>query len=84
MFSKQTLLSLGLLALASAKTITEEQPTEAEIQAARASVLPYSPVSNVKGKAFDRFVNIWIENTVSSSLHLLACNAYNYVRTCQC
>lgn len=68
MFSKQTLLSLGFLALATAKTITEENPTEAEIQAARASVLPYSPVSNVKGLAFDRFVNIWIENTVRLQL----------------
>lgn len=64
MFSKHTLLSLGLFALTSAKTITEQNPSEAEIQTARASVLPYSPVSNVKGKAFDRFVNIWIENTV--------------------
>ncbi|KAJ5216707.1 uncharacterized protein N7469_011572 [Penicillium citrinum] len=63
MFSKHTLLSLGLFALTSAKTITEQNPSEAEIQTARASVLPYSPVSNVKGKAFDRFVNIWIENT---------------------
>ncbi|KAJ5110419.1 hypothetical protein N7532_000954 [Penicillium argentinense] len=63
MFSKQTLLSLGLAALAAAKTTTVENPTEAEVQAARASALPFSPVSNVKGLAFNRFANIWIENT---------------------
>lgn len=65
MFNKQTLLAfVGALALGAAKTITEENPTQAEIDAARATVLPYSPVSNVKGLAFDRFVDIWLENTV--------------------
>ncbi|KAJ5301505.1 hypothetical protein PENANT_c002G04207 [Penicillium antarcticum] len=64
MFTKQTLLAfVGALALGAAKTITEENPTQAEIDAARATVLPYSPVSNVKGLAFDRFVDIWLENT---------------------
>ncbi|EKV06789.1 Phosphate-repressible acid phosphatase [Penicillium digitatum] len=64
MFTKQTLLAfIGALALAAAKTTTEKTPTQAEIDAARATVLPYSPVSNVKGLVFDRFVNIWLENT---------------------
>ncbi|KAJ5410836.1 uncharacterized protein N7487_005195 [Penicillium crustosum] len=64
MFTKQTLLAfVGALALAAAKTTTEKTPTQAEIDAARDTVLPYSPVSNVKGLAFDRFVNIWLENT---------------------
>ncbi|KGO69482.1 Phosphoesterase [Penicillium italicum] len=64
MFTKQTLLAfVGALALAAAKTTTEKTPTQAEIDAARATALPYSPVSNVKGLAFDRFVNIWLENT---------------------
>ncbi|OQE46867.1 hypothetical protein PENCOP_c001G00421 [Penicillium coprophilum] len=64
MFTKQLLLAfVGALALAAAKTTTEKNPTQAEIDAARATVLPYSPVSNVKGLAFDRFVNIWFENT---------------------
>ncbi|OQE17182.1 hypothetical protein PENFLA_c025G04192 [Penicillium flavigenum] len=64
MFTKQTLLAfVGALALAAATTTTEETPTQAEIDAARATALPYSPVSNVKGLAFDRFVNIWLENT---------------------
>ncbi|KAJ5209204.1 Phosphoesterase [Penicillium cf. viridicatum] len=64
MFTKQTLLAfVGALALAAAKTTTEKTPTQAEVDAARDTVLPYSPVSNVKGLAFDRFVNIWLENT---------------------
>jgi acid phosphatase len=70
MFTKQTLLAfVGALALGAAKTITEENPTQAEIDAARATVLPYSPVSNVKGLAFDRFVDIWLENTVCPVQH---------------
>lgn len=65
MFTKQTLLVfVGALALAVAKTTTEKTPTQAEIDAARDTVLPYSPVSNIKGLAFNRFVNIWLENTV--------------------
>ncbi|KAJ5548408.1 hypothetical protein N7513_005642 [Penicillium frequentans] len=66
MFTKQTLTAfVGALALASAKTIStsDEYPTAAEIAASQASVLPYSPVSNVKGLAFNRFAQIWIENT---------------------
>ncbi|KAJ5151689.1 hypothetical protein N7492_009984 [Penicillium capsulatum] len=64
MLAKQTLLTLvSGLALGTAKTITEQNPSQAEIDAARASVLPYSPVSNVKGLAFNRFAQIWIENT---------------------
>lgn len=54
--------------MAAAETSTIEYPTAAEIEAAQASVLPYSPVSNVKGLAFDRFVDVWIENTVSTSI----------------
>ncbi|KAJ5640076.1 uncharacterized protein N7484_007938 [Penicillium longicatenatum] len=66
MFTKQTLTAfVGALALASAKTIStsDEYPSAAEIAASKASVLPYSPVSNVKGLAFNRFAQIWIENT---------------------
>ncbi|CAG8909309.1 unnamed protein product [Penicillium egyptiacum] len=64
MFTKQSLLAfVGALALAAATTITEENPTQAEIDAARATTLPYSPVSNVTGLAFNRFVDIWLENT---------------------
>ncbi|KAJ5960654.1 Phosphoesterase [Penicillium vulpinum] len=64
MFTKQTLLAfVGALALATAKTTTVQSPTQDEVEAARATARPYSPVSNVKGLAFDRFVNIWLENT---------------------
>lgn len=68
MFTKQTLSAfVGALALVSAKTIpaSDKNPSAEEIAKAQASVIPYSPVSNVKGLAFDRFAQIWIENTVS-------------------
>lgn len=40
------------------------EPPIASIIAAEASAAPLSPVSNVKGAAFDRIVQIWLENTV--------------------
>jgi hypothetical protein len=39
------------------------EPSAAAIQSAAATTLPLSPVSNVKGVAFDRIVQIWLENT---------------------
>jgi acid phosphatase len=69
MFSKKTLVTvLGGLSLTLAQTSSEQYPSAAEIEAARGSVLPYSPVSNVEGKSFNRFVNIWLENTVCPAL----------------
>ncbi|KAJ5203838.1 uncharacterized protein N7498_004717 [Penicillium cinerascens] len=65
MFTKQTLLAfIGTLSLASARTIpaSDDVPSLAEVEAAAATVVPYSPVSNVKGLAFDRFHQIWFEN----------------------
>jgi acid phosphatase len=35
----------------------------AAVAAAAATAKSLSPTSNVKGKAFDRFVTIWLENT---------------------
>jgi hypothetical protein len=35
----------------------------AEVAAAAATALTTSPTSHVKGKAFDRFVVVWLENT---------------------
>jgi hypothetical protein len=35
----------------------------AAVAAARATALTLSPTSYVKGKTFDRFVSIWLENT---------------------
>lgn len=51
--------------LVAAQTTTEQYPSAAEIAAAQASVKPYSPTSNVHGKVFNRFIDIWLENTVS-------------------
>lgn len=66
MLNKQSLVAFGgALALASATTSTVQYPSQADIQAAAATVQPHSPVSNVKGLAFDRFFQIWFENTVS-------------------
>ncbi|KAH1275355.1 hypothetical protein KXX33_006545 [Aspergillus fumigatus] len=64
MFTKKSLVTLlGGLSVALAQTSSEQYPSLSEIEAAQATVLPHSPVSNVKGLAFDRFVNIWLENT---------------------
>lgn len=68
MFNKQTLVAfIGTMSLASARTIpaTDDVPSLAEVEAAAATVVPYSPVSNVKGLAFDKFHQIWFENQVS-------------------
>lgn len=66
MFSKEIVLAMvASFTLTAAQTTTDEYPTAAEIAAAAASVKPYSPVSNVPGKAFSRFIDIWFENVVS-------------------
>jgi acid phosphatase len=39
------------------------QPSLSSIYAAAATTEPQSPVSNVAGKAFDRIIQIWLENT---------------------
>jgi acid phosphatase len=39
------------------------EPTLASILATQATAVPQSPVSNVGGKAFDRIIQIWLENT---------------------
>jgi acid phosphatase len=65
----QSSLTFILVALSTtvAQTITTTEPALADIEAAAATTLPYSPVSNVKGVAFDRFIQVWLENTVSGS-----------------
>ncbi|OJJ50500.1 hypothetical protein ASPZODRAFT_137660 [Penicilliopsis zonata CBS 506.65] len=50
------------LSLAAAQTINTSEPTLAEIRASQAVVKPYSPTSSVKGLAFDRFYQVWLEN----------------------
>lgn len=56
---------LATASLALAATSTVEEPTLQEIEAAAATTLPLSPVSNVKGVAFNKFYQIWLENIVS-------------------
>lgn len=49
------------------ETLTNPAPeTPAQIAHDQATALTLSPTSNVKGKAFDRFVVIWLENTDAS------------------
>lgn len=65
MWSKESLVCLlGGLSVAAAQSGSAQDPSKAEIAENRATVEPYSPVSNVEGLAFNRFVNIWLENTV--------------------
>ena len=40
------------------------EPTLTAIEATAATAVPLSPLSNVKGIAFDRFFQVWLENTV--------------------
>ncbi len=49
---------------ASRPTFSTIEPAVASIYATQATATPLSPVSNVKGAAFDRIVQIWLENTV--------------------
>lgn len=68
MFFKESLISLlGWLSFGLAQNNPAQDPSAKEIAKSRATVQPYSPVSNVEGLAFNRFVNIWLENTVSIS-----------------
>ncbi|KAK9324484.1 phosphoesterase family-domain-containing protein [Lipomyces orientalis] len=46
-----------------APTFSSIKPSLSQIEAAAATVVPEEYVSSVSGKAFDRFVIIWLENT---------------------
>jgi hypothetical protein len=50
---------VGLVAAQNQFTATDK----AGVAAAAATAVTRSPTSHVKGKAFDRFVVIWLENT---------------------
>lgn len=56
-----TLLAAASLTGAQLATISE--PSISEINQAAATTLPESPTSDVKGVAFDRFYQVWLENT---------------------
>jgi acid phosphatase len=49
------------------------QPTLTAIEAAAATQAVLSPVSNVKGVAFDRFIQVWLENTVCDAKCAVRC-----------
>ena len=58
--------AIAAAALASMAAAAPASPTAtdpADVYAAQATAGTLSPVSKVKGKAFDRFVAIWFENT---------------------
>ncbi|KAI4727158.1 phosphoesterase-domain-containing protein [Aureobasidium sp. EXF-10728] len=62
MFSSTLVLSvLALSSQALTANFTSTNPSD--VDAARDTALTLSPTSNVKGKVFDRFVTIWLENT---------------------
>lgn len=56
------LLAAAVLARAEVATTTE--PPLSQITEAAASIKPVSPVSDVRGLAFDRFYQVWLENIV--------------------
>ena len=59
-----SLLAVALASLAVTNAQTQYTATKpAEIAAARATARTLSPTSSVKGKKFDRFVTIFLENT---------------------
>ncbi|KAL2856494.1 phosphoesterase family-domain-containing protein [Aspergillus pseudoustus] len=53
---------LALAGLAAAATITTTEPALSDIKQAQATVVPLSWTSDVKGKVFDRFYQVWLEN----------------------
>lgn len=57
--------------LARAQLATTSEPPEAQITEAAATTQPESPVSHVKGLAFDRFYQVWLENIVSADSRVL-------------
>jgi hypothetical protein len=59
---------LAVAAAAIAQTATTSEPALAQIQAAAATTKPEVTTSNVKGLAFDRFYQVWLENIVRDEL----------------
>jgi len=60
-YSTLVVSAIAFSGQALAANLTSTSP--ADVAAARNSALTLSPTSNVKGKVFDRFVTIWLENT---------------------
>lgn len=58
--------SFAIASLVSAALAAPSSPLAtdtADVYAAQATALTESPTSKVKGKSFDRYVSIWLENT---------------------
>lgn len=64
-----TLLASAILARA--HLVSTSEPPMAQITAAAATTKPESSTSDVKGLAFDRFYQVWLENIVSTASRLL-------------
>jgi acid phosphatase len=56
-------LVAGIVAQTSKPAESTIEPATTAIAAAAATQAVLSPVSNVKGAAFDRFIQVWLENT---------------------
>ena len=60
---------LGAQLVSAASSVNAEppektiEPSSSAIVAAQQTAPALSPVSNVKGAAFDRFIQVWLENT---------------------
>ena len=61
-FSALVSIAFTFASLANAQT-QYTKTDKAAVAAARATARTLSPTSSVKGKKFDRFVTIWLENT---------------------
>ena len=57
---------LSLVGMVAAGTIATSELPLAAIQAVQATTVPESPTSNVNGVAFNRFFQIWLEESVSA------------------
>ena len=65
---------MGSAALATAQTATTSEPAVADIRAAAATTKPEVTTSDVKGLAFDRFYQVWLENIVRAELLEHSCS----------
>ena len=82
--------SSGLASIAVGAPASPTANDAADVHAAQATTLSKSPTSHIKGKAFDRYVSIWFENTdydmaagdrrliISSVSHMLICELANF------
>ena len=67
---------MGAAALATAQTATTSEPAVADIHAAAATTKPEVTTSDVKGFAFDRFYQVWLENIVRDKLSEHSCSPF--------